>query len=149
MVVIDLVPRNAFVPRATPATVFGPSLRVPGGYVVYHQGRLREVVNLQVSEMTAEEVAVVKATMGDHEPPFALARPPTSEDWDARKLPAGAAEGSRSFCDNAGETAAQEAPLREEQTEPQRITVEEVLDQHVDDCVDDETRAYHEYLGQL
>ena len=35
MVVKDPVSRNAFVPRALPATVFGPSERVPGGMVVF------------------------------------------------------------------------------------------------------------------
>ena len=82
MVVIDPAPRNSFMPRATPATVFCPSSRVPGGYIVYHQGKLREVVNLQISSMTAEEVSVVKATMSYHGPPFTLLPPPTVEDWD-------------------------------------------------------------------
>ena len=66
MGVKDPVPRNAFVPRALPATAFGPSERVPGGMIVFQDGRLKEVVNLQPSELGAEEISFFrnKSTFG-------------------------------------------------------------------------------------
>ena len=54
-------PRNAFAPRSLLAAVFGPSERVPGGMLVYQGGRLKEVRNLLVSDMLAEEITFVKA----------------------------------------------------------------------------------------
>ena len=129
MVVLDPAPKNSFVPRSTPATVFGPSSRVPGGYIVFHQGRLREVVNLQISSMTAEEVAVVKGTMKLHEPPFALMTPPTSESWDARKVSKmGSQTRDGGWRIIQEEQPDEEAPRREETAEDLRITVNEVLD---------------------
>ena len=35
MVVLDPEPRDSFAPRSLPATIFGPSERVSGAYVVY------------------------------------------------------------------------------------------------------------------
>ena len=60
MAVVDPKPRNAFVPRSLPGTVFGPSSRVPGGFHVYQDGYLKELVNLQVSDLDAEDIAFVK-----------------------------------------------------------------------------------------
>ena len=61
MVVKDPAPRNAFVPRALPSTVFGLSDRVPGGMIIFQEGKLKEVVNLQTSKLEAEELVFVKA----------------------------------------------------------------------------------------
>ena len=83
MVVKDPVPRSAFVPGALPGTVFGPSERVSGGMVVFQDGRLKEVVNLQISELNAEEITFVKARMDDWGIPVAPSKPPTSTDWHA------------------------------------------------------------------
>ena len=63
MVVQDPPPRNAFAPRSLPATVFGPSDRVPGGMVIYQAGKLKEVRNFLVSDMLAEELTFVKTRL--------------------------------------------------------------------------------------
>ena len=47
MVIVDPAPRNAFLPRSLPATVFGPSDRVSGAYVVFQNGKLKDAVNVQ------------------------------------------------------------------------------------------------------
>ena len=78
--------------------------------------------------MTAEEVSVVKATMSYHGPPFALLPPPPAEDWDAGRLPAGAADHREMSLFPSEEEPRQEAPQREEMPEPQLVTVEEALD---------------------
>ena len=83
MVVQDPKSRNAFVPRSWPATVFGPSSRVPGGMIIYQHGRLKEAVNLQISTLQPEELAFVKVKLQDHDEPFAPSEPPPSTDWDA------------------------------------------------------------------
>ena len=84
MIVQDPKSRNAFVPRSWPATVFGPSTSVPGGMIVYQNGRLREVVNLVASPLAPEELVYVKAKLADYDEPFAPTEPPTCRDWDAR-----------------------------------------------------------------
>ena len=47
MVVLDPEPRDCFAPRSLPATIFGPSERVSGAYVVYQQGNLKDAMNVQ------------------------------------------------------------------------------------------------------
>ena len=42
MVIVDPALRNAFLPRSLPATVFGPSDRVSGAYVVFQNGKLKD-----------------------------------------------------------------------------------------------------------
>ena len=61
MVVRDPAPRNAFVPRAMPATVMGASERVPNGIIVFQDGALREQVNVQATALEPEELTWVKA----------------------------------------------------------------------------------------
>ena len=86
MVVKDPAPRNAFVPRSMPATVFGPSDRVPGGLIIFQDGRLKEVVNLQVSSLEPEDLVFVKAHLKDWDTPVAPCEPPATDDWDATKV---------------------------------------------------------------
>ena len=83
MIVRDPAPRHAWVPRAMPGRVFGPSDRVPGAYIVFQDGRLKEVVNLQTSAMTAEELVFVKAHLGDYGPPITPCELTSVSDWDA------------------------------------------------------------------
>ena len=52
MVVEDPPTQDAFMPRSMPATVFGPSATVPGGYLIYQRGKLRDVVNVQTAPRT-------------------------------------------------------------------------------------------------
>ncbi len=86
MVVKDPAPRNAFVPRALPATVFGPSERVPGGMIAFQDGRLKEVVNIQISDLDAEDLVFVKGHMQEWATPIAPCAVPTSDDWDATRV---------------------------------------------------------------
>ena len=46
MCVRDPADRDAFAARAHPSVVFGPSEAVPGGYVVYQDGRLKDLTNV-------------------------------------------------------------------------------------------------------
>ena len=134
MVVKDPVPRNAFVPRSLPATVFGPSERVPGGMVVYQDGRLKEVVSLQVSELNAEELVFVKGRMDDWGTPIAPCVPPASDDWDATRVSPNAADSSRMpfdgqqlLPDYVDDEPPAEAPQVEELPECPKIRVEEII----------------------
>ena len=71
-------PRNAFLPRSLPATVFGPCETVPSGMWVYQNGKVIVKVNIQIAGLTEEEINVVKATWDQYETPVApLAPPPT------------------------------------------------------------------------
>ena len=89
MVVLDPEPRNSFVPRSLPATVFGPSERVSGAYVVYQDGKLRDAVNVQSTDLTPEEVVYVKGHLSEWTPPEAPQKPPASEEWDATQVDIG------------------------------------------------------------
>ena len=71
MVSVDPAPRNAFLPRSMPATVFGPCDSVPHGFWVYQGGRVLAKVNVQAAGMTEEELTVVKASWDDLETPLA------------------------------------------------------------------------------
>ena len=52
MCVRDPVPRDAFAARSLPATIFGPSEEVPGGYIVYLDRILKNVTNVAVTDLT-------------------------------------------------------------------------------------------------
>ena len=41
---------------------FGPSENVPGGYVVYLDGRLRDMTNVAVTSLDPEDIVCVEAT---------------------------------------------------------------------------------------
>ena len=104
--------------------------------VVFQDGRLKEVVNLQVSELAAEEIAFVKARMDDWGAPIAPLKPPKSDDWDATQV--------QGCTDTRGNQARfdgqvlvpgaidldppEEAPQREEVPENPRIRIEEILE---------------------
>ena len=120
MMVRDPKPRNAFIPRSWPATVFGPSQKVPGGMIVFQGGRLKEVVNLQISSLQPEELVFVKAKLQDHDEPFAPTDPPTCTDWDAAQAdgPLDEAPGEASRVDFDDQP---EAPCWEEQPEVPKI----------------------------
>ena len=85
MIVQDPTSRNAFVPRSWPATVFGPSSKVPGGMIVFQGGKLKEVVNLQTTNLDAEELVYVQAQLKNEDEPFAPTQPPTCSNWDATR----------------------------------------------------------------
>ena len=83
MVNIDPVPRDAFMPRSLPATVFGPSEGVPGGCWVYQAGRIVAKCNVKVQGLTEAELTVVRATWSEYEPPIAPLPAPDSHLYDA------------------------------------------------------------------
>ena len=87
MCVRDPPPRNAFLPRSMPGTAFGPSTRVPGGLIIYKDGKLQEVTNFQPSALDAEQSRCVKLHLKEWDTPVAPAEPPTTEGWDARRAP--------------------------------------------------------------
>ena len=86
MVVSGPEVRDAFMPRALPATCFGPADRVSGGYVVYRDGKLKVNFNVQTADLTAEEIVYVKGNMVEWAPPYVLQDPPADESWDAAKV---------------------------------------------------------------
>ena len=148
MCVRDPTPRNAFLPRSLPGTAFGPSTRVPGGLVIYHDNRLKEVVNFQPSAVEAEDLRFIKMNIKNWETPVAPAAPPPTADWDACRAPlqqpggSGGCEGelassSGPYSSLRGDQllpaavrleAPAEAPQREELPEDPRIRAEELED---------------------
>ena len=145
MLVQDPKPRNAFVPRSLPCTVFGPSTRVPGGYALYQDGRVREGVNLQPSSLDAEELTFVKAHVKEWSTPIAPSEPPQAEGWDAtvidstdtHRLRPGMIDGRDLQLAPAADDA-EEAPQVEELPAPVLVRPEEVGDQDADDVNEDE-----------
>ena len=82
MVVRDPPDRNAFTPRSMPATVFGPAERVSGGYVVYQEGRLREVANITSTNLASEEIVYIKGHLHEWDSPAAPMQPPLPQTYD-------------------------------------------------------------------
>ena len=80
---VDPVPRNAFLPRALPATVFGPCDTVPGGYWIYQNGKVVAKRNIQTSGIPMEELNILKATWDEHETPISPEVPPEAGLFDA------------------------------------------------------------------
>ena len=93
MVVLDPEPRDSFAPRSMPATIFGPSERVSGAYVVYQQGKLKDAVNVQATDLTPQELVYVKAQLKNWDCPEAPQKPPSSDLWDASKVDISAPRG--------------------------------------------------------
>ena len=87
MCVRDLVPRDAFAARSLPATIFGPSEEVPGGYIVYLDGILKNVTNIAVTDLTPHEITFVKSHVDEWQQPSGLQAPAAPEAWDAAHAP--------------------------------------------------------------
>ena len=95
MLVRDPVPRNAFLPRAEPATIFGPSSSVPGGFWCYQHGEIKCKTNLAVQGLTEEDIRWVKCNMDNWSPPDCPLPVPEPQKYDAASLiPARAADGT-------------------------------------------------------
>ena len=60
---------------------------MPGGLVVFRDGKLKEVTNFQPPTLHAEELRFVKLHLNDWGTSVAPAVPPTSEGWGARRAP--------------------------------------------------------------
>ena len=83
MVNLTPAPRNAFLPRAMPATCFGPCETIPDALWVYQGGKVVPKVNVQVAGLQPEELVVVNATWDDYETPIAALPPPDAAAYDA------------------------------------------------------------------
>ena len=94
MVNVDPQPRNAFLPRSLPATIFGPCDNVPPGYWVYQNGRMAAKVNVQTAGLSEEELIVVKAMWDDLETPLAPLPPPDASLFDAAAVTEVASKGT-------------------------------------------------------
>ena len=157
MCVKDPAPRNAFLPRSMPGTAFGPSTRVPGGLVVFQDGKLQELTIFQPSALTTEELRFAKLHLKNWDTPVAPAAPPTTEDWDARRAPQPQEDDQAVFSGNQLLPAAvveeppTEAPLREERPEDPRIRTEELVPPEPEDLpppepADPEGTAFDRYF---
>ena len=82
MCVRDPVPRDAFEARAHPSVVFGPSEAVPGGYVVYQDGRLKDLTNVVVSDLEPHDLVWVKSNAERWSEPVGVQAPVQREAWD-------------------------------------------------------------------
>ena len=83
MAVRDPPYRDAFSVRAHPATVFGPSELVPGGYVVYRDGKLRDLTNLSATTLNAHDLVWVKDNIDSWSEPVGFQDPMPAEAYDA------------------------------------------------------------------
>ena len=135
MVVLDPEPRDCFAPRSLPATIFGPSERVSGAYVVYQQGKLKDAVNVQATDLTPQELVYVKAQLQNWDCPEAPQKPPSSDLWDASKVDISVPReqghqlrGDRLLPADTEPQEHEEAPLKEELPERPLIRPEEVLE---------------------
>ena len=135
MVVLDPEPRDCFAPRSLPATIFGLSERVSGAYVVYQQGKLKDAVNVQATDLTPQELVYVKAQLQNWDCPEAPQKPPSSDLWDASKVDISVPKeqghqlrGDRLLPADAEPQEHEEAPLKEELPERPLIRPEEVLE---------------------
>ena len=86
MHVHDPPERNSFLPRSLPATIFGPAEKVPGGYYAFQRGVIKEAVNVKWAPLCAEELAYVKASVGNWAEPDAPCKPADDDTWNAAAL---------------------------------------------------------------
>ena len=86
MIVRDPAPRNAFLPRAEPATIFGPSSSVGGGFWVYQHGVVKVKTNIAVQGPEEEDLTWVKTNMKNWDPPDCPLPLPEPEKYDAASL---------------------------------------------------------------
>ena len=83
MLVLDPRPRNAFTPRAKPATVFSPCSSVTGGFWTVQEGKLRCRTNLVFQGMEQNDLAWVKINIDNWDAPDAPMPLPPVEHYDA------------------------------------------------------------------
>ena len=86
MLVRDPTPRNAFVPRAEPGKVFGPSSSVSGAMWTYQRGVVKCRTNLAVQGMSQEDLGWVKINMSNWDPPDGPLPLPEPQLYDAASL---------------------------------------------------------------
>ena len=82
MAVRDPSYRDAFAARSHPAVAFGPSESVPGGYVIYADGRLKDMTNIAVTDLEPHDLTWVKANLDNWQEPAGVQQPLRPEAWD-------------------------------------------------------------------
>ena len=63
--------RNAFMPRAEPATILGPCEHITGASWTFQHGKVKARTNIQPQGMTDDDIAWVKVHLSDWDPPEA------------------------------------------------------------------------------
>ena len=86
MIVRDPPHANAFMPRAEPATIFGPCEHVSGANWVYQHGRTKPRTNIQPQGMNEDDLNWIKVNMSNWDAPDAPLELPPSELYDATAL---------------------------------------------------------------
>ena len=86
MVVKTPAPKNAFVPRAEPATLFGPCDHISGASWTYQHGQVKARTNLQPQGMSDQDLNWVKVNISGWDPPDAPLPVPTIQLYDASTL---------------------------------------------------------------
>ena len=75
MAVQDPAHQDAFAGRSHPATIFGPSELVPGGYLIYANGRLKDMTNVAVTNLDPPDLTWVKANLESWREPVGIHQP--------------------------------------------------------------------------
>ena len=86
MIVRDPVPRNAFVPRAEPGTIFAPSSSVPTGFWTYQKGHTRVRTHIQAQGCDREDLTWIKVNLANWDPPDGPQGLPDAAEYDAASL---------------------------------------------------------------
>ncbi|MDP7647743.1 MAG: hypothetical protein QGH82_06730, partial [Candidatus Woesearchaeota archaeon] len=86
MIVDDPKPRNSFVPRAQPGTIFGPSSSVSGGMWTYQKGIIKCRTNLVAQGMEQPDLHWVKINLSNWDPPDGPEPLPEPQLYDAASL---------------------------------------------------------------
>ena len=86
MVVKDPPPRNAFMPRAEPATIFGPCDHVSGAMWTYQHGQTKARTNIQPQGLDESDLSWIKANESNWYAPDAPLPAPAIQLYDASTL---------------------------------------------------------------
>jgi hypothetical protein len=86
MVVKEPPPRDAFMPRAEPATIFGPCEFVSGASWTYQHGLVKARTNIQPQGMSDDDLNWVKVHMSSWDIPDAPMPLPLVQLYDATSL---------------------------------------------------------------
>jgi hypothetical protein len=78
--------RNAFMPRAEPATISGPCENISASSWIYQHGRTRAKTNIQPQGMNDDDLNWIKVNMSNWDAPDAPLSLPPPELYDAAAL---------------------------------------------------------------
>ena len=83
MVVKDPPPRSAFMPRAEPATIFGPCEFISGASWTYQHGLVKASTNIQPQGMSDDDITWIKTNLSSWDTPDAPLPIPSALLYDA------------------------------------------------------------------